>query len=267
MSLKDPDKDVLAAIRVGMPKHETAKSSLICTACAQVIPVAICNTLPYPIKAKGWTCLPCVLGEPFMDAWTQIATNGATIADAAAQCQVDRSKLTRLARWHRIVSSLATPQSTHSHHETVLYTKLHLQFAVQYASEHGCGCRRAARAAELHFKLPMNSIPHATVFQHLQSPRRRGKPGAKLKLSAFEEALVAQQWIMQQENHGVHLTKAEASNLIVVQLTRRDRPNPFANCPDHRPSQGFWRGFLRRHPAVVFKPARNPIPILQSNSN
>ncbi|KAF0695479.1 Aste57867_13722 [Aphanomyces stellatus] len=233
----------------------------MCTTCKTMIPISMCKTFPFPIKATKWTCLPCGLPPPYRDALVHLRRHATTIADTASHFQVERSQLTHLARWHRVLESIPVAPSSHAPPTAPpppLYTKTHLMHAVAYAAEHKCGCRRAARATEMHFHLPPNSVPHATVHQHMQQPRRRSKPGARLKLSVFEESLVAQQWILQQETHGTFLTKAQAADDMVTQLCRRNRPNPFVDCVNQRPSEGFWRGFLKRHPAVRFKSMRPP---------
>ncbi|CAK4666360.1 hypothetical protein LEN26_015115 [Aphanomyces euteiches] len=242
-----------------MPR-QSQLDPLRCVVCRQDVPIYVCNVFPYAVKSANWKCFPCSLSSSYRDAWDHLKTTvSATIANTATIFDVKRAELTRLARWYHILDSTGSAsqsRSTTASPNPPLYTKEQLAYAVQYAKDKKSGCRQASRAAELKFRLPLNTIPHATVHQHVKDPRRRGKPGAQLKLPVFEEALIAQQWILRQETQGVFLTQLQAAEELIVHLKQRNRPNPFAN---GRPSNSFWRGFLRRHPSIRFQSAR-PAP-------
>ena len=123
------------------------------------------------------------------------------------------------------------------------YEPEHLRYAIECArTQNGIGCRTAARAAEYHFGLPRNSIPHATVHRHLKAPRQRPQGGQR-KLGFVEERFVVEHLLMQ----APRLTKHELNSELIKIVTRRGRPNPFKNGV---PSAGFWRGLTSRHPQL-----------------
>ncbi|OQR85807.1 hypothetical protein ACHHYP_20538 [Achlya hypogyna] len=215
--------------------------------------------LNFPVQKRPWRCLPCTLPPPYAEAWRVVADGSRKIGEVAAEHSLDRPTLLALVRWHRAhASSSATYLSAGASsvaaamaatNATSLYTKEMLFYAVQYAAANGVGCRQAARATELHFKLPLNAVPHGTVHQHMKSPRFRfSQAGASRRLPRFEEELVAQHLIQRLEAQT--LTKREAAEEMVMLLCRRGRPNPFQACKNGRPSEGFWRGFLQRHPEI-----------------
>jgi hypothetical protein len=81
-------------------------------------------------------------------------------------------------------------------------------------------------------------------------------PGAKRKISPFEEELAKHHLIMLQME-GKAQTRHSASIELVTMLTRRGRENPFKKCRNELPSEGFWKGFLKRHPQISFSSNRS----------
>ncbi|EQC36305.1 hypothetical protein SDRG_06410 [Saprolegnia diclina VS20] len=235
-----------------------------CLQCSCVYALRACIDLAFPVQQRQWRCLPCTLPPVYAAAHALFVREHRAIADVATHFELDRAKLLLLVRWHRAHAQSTSTLSTRARavgaamaSESPLYTKEMLQAAVRYAALHGVGCRQAARAIERVHQLPLNSIPHGTVHQHMQSPSLRYRnPGAHRKLSRFEEELVAQHLIQKQETR--RLTKHEAAEEMMTLLCRRGRANPFEACAQARPSQGFWRGFLQRHPEIQLQTRSSP---------
>ncbi|KDO26103.1 hypothetical protein SPRG_08464 [Saprolegnia parasitica CBS 223.65] len=208
-----------------------------CAECSCVYALRPCIDLAFPVQQRQWKCLPCTLAPAYTTAYAIFSSEDRPIADVATQFELDRAKLLSLVRWHRAHAQSASTLSTRAcavgaamASKAPLYTKEMLQAAVRYAAEHGVGCRQAARAIERAHQLPLNSIPHGTVHQHMKSPSLRYRnPGARRKLSRFEEELVAQHLIQKQETR--RLTKHEAAEEMVTLLCRRGRANPFEASP------------------------------------
>ncbi|OQR95750.1 hypothetical protein THRCLA_07599 [Thraustotheca clavata] len=211
-------------------------------------------------------CLPCILGENYMKAYEIISGDKSKkIYQVAIDNEIDRTKLLALVRWHRVHDASANNCKSALAHATtpakgekkkLLYTKEILQYAVKYANDNSCGCRAAARATEIKFKLSLNSLPHSTVNEHIKSHQLLfSRAGAHRKLSPFEEELAAQMLIQQQAT--APMTKREAADALIALLCRRDRPNPFENCIGKVPSEGFWRGFLQRHPEIQLQKTKH----------
>ena len=86
-------------------------------------------------------------------------------------------------------------------------------------------------------------ISHATVHRRLKAPNKTVRIGAKRKLGFVEECFVVQHLIMK----GVRMTYGKANDEIIKIVTRAGRSNPFKTTP----STGFWRGLIKRHPALL----------------
>ena len=195
-----------------------------------------------------YICIFCEIGETY----AELNVNTLSLQSLSSQYGITRLKAAKVLRTLRIQAAPLTKiPSVHCRqlHKnatkgiTATYDQTHMQYTIEYSNKHQTGCCKADHAAEKKFGLPLNTIPHATIYRKLKGhPKQSIQIRTKRKLGFVEERFLVQHLIMKV----VRLTYSKVNEETINIVTYRGRPNPYKT----QPSTGFWRGLLRRHPEL-----------------